>query len=61
MNTYGRTGEHRIGGMFIIRSPGITPGTFEGTVSNLDLAPTFAHFFGVEMPAVDGTPVPGLL
>ena len=61
VNTYCRTGEHRIEGMFVARGPGIVPGQLGRVVSNLDLAPTFARFFGVEMPATDGQPIPELL
>jgi predicted AlkP superfamily phosphohydrolase/phosphomutase len=60
-NTYCRTGEHRVEGMFVARGPGIRPGRLDRVISNLDLAPTFALLLGCDMPNVDGQPVPELL
>ncbi len=60
LNEYGRTGEHRIEGMFIARGPGIAPGQIERVLSTLDLAPTFAALLGSEMAGVDGTVIPEL-
>lgn len=57
INTYCRSGDHRVGGMFIAHGPGITPGEMDRVVSNLDLAPSFARFLGCEMPSVDGQPI----
>jgi len=56
-NDFSRTGEHRIGGIFIAAGPGIRPGTMNRTISNLDLAPTIARVLGVELPGVDGRPI----
>ncbi|HSE51247.1 MAG TPA: alkaline phosphatase family protein [Gemmatimonadales bacterium] len=61
VNTYCRTGDHQLGGMFIARGPGIRPGQLGRVVSNLDLAPTFAQMMGCEMTGVDGQPIPELL
>ncbi|HSB53267.1 MAG TPA: hypothetical protein VLD58_02890, partial [Gemmatimonadales bacterium] len=55
-----RTGEHRIEGMFVARGPGIAPGRLERVIPDLDLAPTFARYLGVDMPGVDGAPIPEL-
>ena len=60
-NTYCRTGEHRVEGMFVARGPGIRPSRLDRVISNLDLAPTFARLLGCDMPNVDGQPVPELL
>jgi Uncharacterized conserved protein len=61
VNTYCRTGDHQLGGMFIARGPGIRPGQLGRVVSNLDLAPTFAQMMGCAMTGVDGRPIPELL
>lgn len=61
VNTYCRTGDHQLGGMFVARGPGIGSGRLDRVVSNLDLAPTFARMMGCEMTGVDGRPIPELL
>lgn len=61
VNTYCRTGDHQLGGMFIARGPGLLPGRLDRVVSDLDLAPTFARVMGCEMREVDGRPIPELL
>ena len=61
VNSYCRTGDHQLGGMFIARGPGIEPGQLDRVVSNLDLAPTLARMMGCEMTGVDGRPIPELL
>lgn len=61
VNTYCRTGDHQLGGMFIARGPGIGSGRLGRVVSNLDLAPTFARFMACDMGKVDGKPIPELL
>lgn len=61
VNTYCRTGDHPLGGMFAVRGPGIAPGKLDRVVPNLDLAPTFARMMGCEMRDVDGVPIPELL
>ena len=60
-NSYCRTGDHEIGGMIAIRGPGIPPGRVPGTISTLDLAPTFTRIFGLEFEGVDGKSAPELL
>jgi hypothetical protein len=61
VNTYCRTGDHQLGGMFVARGPGIRPGPLDRVVSNLDLAPTFAQMMGCAMTGVDGRLIPELL
>ena len=58
-NDYTRTGDHRIGGMFVAAGGGIRPGRMEREVSIMDLAPTFTAMVGVELPGTDGQPIPG--
>lgn len=60
-NSYGRTGEHRIGGLFIAAGPGVRAGQLDRIVSTVDFAPTFARLLGVELPDSDGRPIPELL
>ena len=57
VNDYGRTGEHRIGGMFVAAGPGISPGRLESAVSVMDFAPTFARLLGVDLTMCDGEPI----
>jgi hypothetical protein len=54
---YCRTGDHRPGGFFVARGPGLAPGRLSRTVSVLDFAPTFCEILGVEMPDADGSPI----
>ena len=61
LNTYGRSGDHQIGGMFVARGPGIAPGVMGRPVSTMDLAPTFAQMLGAAMQNVDGAPIGELL
>jgi predicted AlkP superfamily phosphohydrolase/phosphomutase len=61
VNKFGRTGEHRIGGLFVARGAGIQPGLLGRTVSIMDLAPTIAAILGVDMPGTDGVVIPELL
>ena len=61
VNDYCRTGEHRSGGLFAARGPGIKAGELARRVSALDLAPTFAAMLGVEMKSVHGVIIPELL
>jgi len=61
VNSYCRTGDHELGGMFVARWPGLAPGRLGRVVSNLDLAPTFARLMGCEMRDVDGKPIRELL
>jgi predicted AlkP superfamily phosphohydrolase/phosphomutase len=54
-NQFTRTGDHRIGGMFVAAGKGISPGIMKRTVSNLDFAPTIAALLGVRLEGLDGT------
>lgn len=54
-NHFTRTGDHRIGGLFIAAGGGIRPGTMRRTVSILDLAPTMAALIGAQLADTDGT------
>ena len=54
-NGYARTGEHRAGGFFVARGPGIEPGRLERVVSTLDLAPSICARLGAPMSGVDGS------
>jgi len=60
-NDYGRTGEHRPGGILMAAGTGIRTGRLEREVSLLDLAPTLSALLGVALPQVDGSPVTELL
>jgi predicted AlkP superfamily phosphohydrolase/phosphomutase len=61
VNQYCRTGEHRIGGLFIAAGPGIQPGRLAREVSIVDFAPTLATMFGVDGTGFDGEPIAELL
>jgi predicted AlkP superfamily phosphohydrolase/phosphomutase len=61
VNQYGRSGEHRIGGLFIAAAPGMQSGRLAREVSILDFAPTFATMFGVDATRFDGLPIEELL
>jgi predicted AlkP superfamily phosphohydrolase/phosphomutase len=56
-NQYGRTGEHRLEGLFVAAGPGIRPGTLKREISILDFAPTFTNLLGVDLPEYDGRPI----
>lgn len=60
-NRYGRTGEHRPDGWFVIAGPGLGVGRVEHGVSLLDFAPSLAALTGVAMGGTDGQVVPDLL
>lgn len=60
-NNYCRTGDHRPEGVFVARGPGIVRGRLDRTVSIMDFAPTFTAMLGVDLPHVDGRPIPELL
>jgi predicted AlkP superfamily phosphohydrolase/phosphomutase len=53
-NQYHRTGDHRIGGIFVAAGRGIRPGTLLRTISTLDIAPTLAAMLGESLTGVDG-------
>jgi predicted AlkP superfamily phosphohydrolase/phosphomutase len=54
-NQFTRTGDHRIGGIFVAAGGGIRSGTMNRTVSTLDFAPTLAALLGADLPGTDGT------
>lgn len=60
-NEYTRTGDHRIGGMFVAAGPGIRHGALDRNISILDYAATFAAMAGVELCGTDGRVIPELL
>ncbi|HXY94530.1 MAG TPA: alkaline phosphatase family protein [Acidimicrobiia bacterium] len=51
-----RTGDHRPGGLAVVRHPGGAAESLPDAVPVVDLAPTVASWFGVELVDVDGTP-----
>ncbi len=55
-----RPANHRPGGVFLARAPGLAPSPAPLAASLTDLAPTLAGWLGVTLPAVDGRPIPGL-
>ena len=61
VNEFTRTGDHRIGGMFVAAGPGLAQGRIDRVLSIMDFAPTFTAMLGVQMPDVDGKPIPELL
>ena len=56
-----RTGDHRGGGLALVRHGGIPPGELPGPIPVTDLAPTIAAWFGAALPNADGKPVPTLI
>ena len=60
-NSLCRTGDHRPGGMVVVRGPGIRPGVLDRTHTCIDFSPTICALLGVDLPDVDGTAVPELL
>ena len=58
-NDWGRTGEHRPGGLLAAAGAGIARSRL-GDVDLLDLAPTILHLLEVEPRNLDGKPVPEL-
>jgi predicted AlkP superfamily phosphohydrolase/phosphomutase len=60
-NEYTRTGDHRIGGMFVAAGPGIPAGRTEEVYSIMDYAPTLAAMLGVPLADLDGRPISPLL
>lgn len=53
-NDYTRTGDHRIGGLFIAAGGGLEPSIMPRVVSTMDFAPTFAAMLGTALPPSDG-------
>ena len=60
VNGWGRTGEHRPGGLVAAAGPGLAPGRLD-RVDLLDLAPTIMSRLEVEPRGLDGTPIPALV
>lgn len=60
-NTYGRTGEHRLEGLFVAVGPHVPAAQLARSVSVLDFAPTFCSALGVPLPIADGTPISELV
>jgi predicted AlkP superfamily phosphohydrolase/phosphomutase len=56
-NDFGRTGEHRPEGLLVVAGSGVRPGPLNRVISILDIAPTLANMFGVELPICDGHPL----
>jgi predicted AlkP superfamily phosphohydrolase/phosphomutase len=59
--THWRTGDHRRDGLLLARGPGIEPGEARHAIGLEHLAPTIAASLGVELPDVDGHPIPGMV
>ncbi len=49
-----RTGDHRAGGLFLMRGPNIEPGAQFLPAADEDFAPTIAGLLGIDLPDVDG-------
>jgi hypothetical protein len=52
-----RTGDHRSGGLVLLRHDGVSAGPLAEPVPVVDLAPTVASWFGVALADVDGAPL----
>jgi predicted AlkP superfamily phosphohydrolase/phosphomutase len=52
-----RTGDHRPGGLYALRGPGIPPGRTGPEAADEDVAPTLARALGVRLEGVDGRPI----
>ncbi|MEW6273095.1 MAG: alkaline phosphatase family protein [Thermodesulfobacteriota bacterium] len=52
-----RTGDHRNGGLYLVRGPGIAPGGELPPARDEDFAPTLAALLGVPLAGVDGRPL----
>ncbi|HVT39645.1 MAG TPA: alkaline phosphatase family protein [Gemmatimonadaceae bacterium] len=59
-NDFGRSGEHRRGGLLVVAGPGVRAGQLNRVISILDIAPTLAAALGVHLPNCDGHPLPEL-
>ena len=53
-----RNGDHKPGGLALVRHAGSPAGEIPVPIRVIDLAPTIATWFGVDLLDVDGTPVP---
>lgn len=56
-----RTGDHRAGGLVLVRRSGISAGELPAPIPVTDLAPTIAAWLGAGLPNADGKPVPALI
>jgi predicted AlkP superfamily phosphohydrolase/phosphomutase len=56
-----RTGDHRPGGLVLVRGPGIRPGPVDEHVDAVDIAPTIAAMLGVNLADTDGQPIASFL
>ena len=52
-----RTGDHRPGGLFFLRGPGIDSAVHLPPATDEDIAPTLAALLGTDLPNVDGRPI----
>jgi predicted AlkP superfamily phosphohydrolase/phosphomutase len=61
--TYGgiRSGDHRPGGLVLVRDRGVAPGPRPRIIDVVDLAPTISARLGEDLPGVDGSPATDLL
>lgn len=57
VDRYGRTGEHRPDGMFVLAGPGASSSASWIEASVLDFAPSLARSLGVELPEREGSSV----
>lgn len=55
-----RSGDHRAGGLFLARGPGVAARRLHTPVATEDFAPTIAALLGVVLPDLDGTPIAAL-
>jgi predicted AlkP superfamily phosphohydrolase/phosphomutase len=52
-----RTGDHRSGGLYFVRGPGIPAGVQLPPAQDEDIAPTVAALLGVQLEGIDGRPL----
>ncbi len=55
-----RSGDHRPGGLFVARGPGLAPGSELAPVATQDFAATIAARLGVDLSRLDGIAIPAL-
>ncbi len=53
-----RTGDHTATSVLLIHGPNIQPGEEDSQMSILDLAPTLASEFDIQLPGIDGKQLP---
>ncbi len=56
-----RSGDHRPGGLFVARGPGLASGSESAPVATQDFAPTIASLLGVELAHLDGSTIAALV